>query len=341
MYGRELKNKENSIRKEVSNKFSVFMLIFVLSVVLFHSGLRYHYPFIEDLAAIANSYFFCVSAFFFYRGLTKQNIYERWKKRTLLLPYMLWNLTYMILNMKYIQMDIGNIIKGFTVNNYCQPSWYLLTLFIFISCSFFIKEAFKNIYSTVIVLIVGITLSYCGYVLFQKELVSIPIIGGYLIRMSEYLTPYLIGGIIGTWFDKRIGTSIIINILGGVSSVLIVIILFANVTPGIRWLLWVVFPIVLWNAIPEKIFELLGFLKYITEPAFFISMLHCYFLNIGVGVGVKYWALTDKKGALFSVIFSVIVCYAVYYLLKIFFPKILNIYTGNRMKSKKSVLNQT
>ena len=338
MYGRELKNKENSIRKEVSNKFSVFMLIFVLSVVLFHSGLRYHYPFIEDLAAIANSYFFCVSAFFFYRGLTKQNIYERWKKRilTLLFPYILWNFTYMIFYWKYIDLDIGNIIKGFTINNYCQPSWYLLTLFIFLSCSFFLKETFANRYSTVIVLVIGITLSYCGYILFQKELVSIPIIGGYLIRMSEYLTPYLIGGIIGTWFDKSLGTSMARNILGGVGIVLIVITLFANVIPGIRWFLWVVFPIVLWNAIPEKIFEILGFLKYITEPAFFISMLHCYFLNVGVSVGSKNFALAEKKGALFSVIFSVIICYVVYYLLKICLPKILNIFTGNRMNSRNN-----
>lgn len=329
-------NNQNVLEKEVSNKISFIMIVFIIIIVLFHSNFRYYYSFIEDLTAIANSYFFCVSSFFFYRSLNDKSSFALLKKRfiTLIIPYLLWNLTYTILYMETYDFTFEIIIRGFTVNPFCLPSWYLLTLFIFFLPAFFVKRALNKMYSTIILLSFGVSVSYCGYIIFQEELASIPVIGGYLIRMSEYFTPYLIGGIIGTWFKNHIYTNFRKNILGIIGSCLIIFLLLHNAAPGIRWLLWVIFPLSLWNSIPEKIFNYMGFLHWVTEPGFFINMVHCYFLYLWSNVIIKYFNFTDKRSTLLNVIFTLITSYVLYYLFKLFMPKVLHVFTGNRLQNK-------
>ena len=105
------------LSKEISKKLSLFMLGFIFIVVLFHSEFRYVYPFIEDLTAISTSYFFCISAFFFYRGLHSENTLARLKKRciTLLLPYILWNLIYIVLYLRIYKFSFEHIIRSITI----------------------------------------------------------------------------------------------------------------------------------------------------------------------------------------------------------------------------------
>lgn len=330
-------SKEPSVSKEVSRKFSFFMLGFIMIVVLYHSNFRYYYPFIEQLTAVSTSYFFCTSAFFFYKGLSNENFLTCLKKRykTLLFPYLLWNLIYLILGFGTNQFSLSNVLKGFTVNPYCIPSWYMLTLFIFMLLTPVIKHAFCNVYSTIIALSLGIAISYLGYIRFQIELAMVPIVGGYLIRMSEYITPYLIGGIIGTWFSQKIYVGWKKSIVGVImSSFIIIILLLFNIPAEIRWLLWVILPLALWESIPEKLFEHIRFLHIFTEPTFLINMLHCYLLFVWQSVTAKNEFITGKYLSALNVILTLFASYFLYYLFKFFMPKILQILTGNRIRKK-------
>lgn len=323
-----------ALSEEISGKFSFFMLGFILIVVLFHSDFRYYYPFIEQLTAVSTSYFFCVSAFFFYKGLSNENIATRLKKRcrTLLLPYLLWNLIYMLLFLEINNISFFNVIRGFTVSPRCTPSWYLLTLFIFLIPAPFIKRAFCKVYSTIILLSLGIVISYLGYIKFQQELAVVPVVGGYLIRMTEYFTPYLIGGIIGTWFDQKIYVSWKNCMVGVISSCAIIILLLSSISTEMRWLLWVILPLTLWESIPEKIFRYIGFLHLFTEPAFLINMMHCYFLFVWQSITMRNGFAAGKYLSALHVILTLLASYVLYYLLKLFMPKVLKILTGNRIR---------
>ncbi len=326
--------RTQTISDEVSRKFSFYMLGFIFIVVLFHSDFRFFYPFIEDLTAVSTSYFFCVSAFFFYRGLSEENMKARLKKRcvTLLLPYLLWNLVYMLLYIGKYSFSVSNIIRNFTVDPLCTPSWYLLTLFIFLLPAWLIKRAFTNSYSTVILLGAAIVISYLGYIRFQLPVAQIPILGGYLVRMAEYLVPYLLGGIIGTRFSEKINVGWKNCIVGVISSCVIIVLLKNNIPVEMRWILWMILPLILWEAVPEKIFSCLGFLHWFTEPAFLINMTHCYFLLIWQIILSNMGLSEGKTFAFFYVISALASSYILYYLLKLLVPKLLNILTGSRVK---------
>lgn len=326
---------KKAVSEEISMKLSCFMLGYIFIVILFHSDFRYFYSIIEDLTAVSTSYFFCVSAFFFYKDLTYGNIAVRLRKRciTLLLPYLLWNLIYMIFYFRIYRFTIYGIVSGLTVSPLCTPSWYLLTLFIFFIPAPLIKCAFNKSYSTVILLIFGILISYLGYIKFQQELAAVPFVGGYLIRMAEYLTPYLIGGVIGTYFSQRLSVNWKHSLVGLFCSCIIVF-CFKNIAlpAETRYLFWILFIIAAWESIPEKIFGYTKFLHIFTEPAFWINMIHCYFLFVFGIVTSKIEFITGKYLAALKVLLTLVTAYALYYLLALFMPKVLQILTGNRFR---------
>lgn len=323
-----------TLSTEVSQKFQFFKLGFILVVVLFHSDFRYYFPLIEDLTVISTSYFFCVSAYFFYKGLDDQNIGARLKKRcmTLLFPYLLWNMIYTILYLGIHNITFSSVIYGFTVTPLCMPSWYLLTLLIFLIPAPFIKRCFDKAYSTVVMLILGILISYLGYIRFQQELASIPVVGAYMVRMAVYFTPYLLGGIIGFWFDEKIYVSPKKCLFGRISSCVILFLLLCNIPTEIRYLLWVLFVFTLWKSVPEQIFGYTKFLTFFTEPALTINMVHCYFLFLFGTIMTKTGYITGKYLSALNVALTLIAAYVFYYLLKLLMPKTLNILTGNRIK---------
>lgn len=325
-------NDSKTLSNEISRKISFFMLGFIGVIVLFHSDFRYYFPFIEDLSVVATSYFFCVSGFFFYKGLDNKNFIIRLRKRciTLLLPYLLWNLIYMILHISISDYTFSNVIYGFTVNPFCIPSWYLLTLFIFLVPSLLIKHALKNKYTTVIVLLCGMIISYLGYNRFQCEFAAIPVIGGYLARMSMYFISFLFGGIIGTWFSQNISVNWKKSVFGIISSCVIILILQYDILVEMRWLLWAVLSLMLWESIPEKIFRPSRIVNVLMRPAFFINMSHCYFLFLWGTIITKIDFITNKVSLVLTVILTVFSCYAVYYLLEFFMPILLCYLTGKR-----------
>lgn len=326
-------SNQAALSKETSLKFSLFSLGFVFIVILFHSDFRYFYPFIEDLTAVSTSFFFCVSAFFFYNGLEKENIAARLKKRvvTLLLPYLLWNFIYLLLHIKFATLTIPYILRGFTVSPLCTPSWYLLTLFLFLLLSPIVMKALQKSGSTVFLLLAGMGISYLGYLRFQAELASVPVVGGYLIRMTEYVTPYLIGALIGYKFSKKLSVTWKHCVVGILCCGIILGLLLCDIPLELRFCLWVILPIALWEAIPEKIFKHLHFIRIFTGPAFWINMTHCYLLSVWANILVKVQLNMNIYGVAVQVALTVITAYILYFLLKLILPKVLQILTGNRI----------
>ena len=327
-------NNTEVLSKEISRKISFFNWGFILIIVLFHSELRYFYPLIEDFTAVSISYFFYISAFFFYRGLSSENNFIRLKKRcfSLLLPYFLWNFIYVLLYLRLYKFTFESLIRGFTVSPFCMPTWYFLTLFIFFLPSPFIKRALEKSHLTIIMLILGVTISYLGYIRFQQELALIPFFGGYLIRMAAYLIPYLLGAIIATRFENGISVKWKDCVIGIFGSCIIIFLLLCNISIEMRWILCFILPLALWEAVPENLFRVVKILNLITEPAFWVNMTHCYFLFVWGAITVNNGHITRKYLAILNIVITLMTSYALYYLLKLVMPKGLKILTGNRIK---------
>lgn len=254
-------DNRSTLNEEVSRKFTYLSWGSILIVVLFHSDLRYFSSVINDLAVVSTSYFFCISAFFFYRGANGRTMAVRLKKRciTLLLPYFLWNSIYMILILLMNGKDsfsLSNVIRGFTVTPLCIPSWYLLTLFIFLIPAPLIKRAFDKTYSTVVLLALSVLIAWLGYLRFPQELAAIPFVGEYLIRMTMYLFPHLIGAVTGVRFHEKIYVGRKNCILGITGSFALIFLLLCDIPGEIRWLSQILLMLSLWEAVPEKLFRM-------------------------------------------------------------------------------------
>jgi len=330
--------KKEPIAPEISLKFSVFSLLMTGIVVLYHSSFRYYYPSIEEIGPVSIFYFFCVSGFFFYRGLETDQIAGRIKKRvcSLLVPYFLWNVIYAFLNFvphgRLSDYSLKTFVAMFTVSPVCVPSWYLLTLFLFTLLSPVLSIAYRKKGTTAILLLLGVSLSLAGYVWFQGVLANVPFAGGYLIRMSQYLPAFLIGGALGTWLDESLRVDRK-KCCAGIFASAIILFILSRTDPAaeVRLLLLIVLPIALWEAVPERLFQNLEAVRFITEPVFFLTMTHYGLIGfwenvlttLQPGWKVKVWNACVVAAAVCS-------AYLIYYLLKAAFPGLAGILTGSR-----------
>lgn len=327
---------KNKITPEISLKFSVYSLFMIYIVVLFHSIFRIYYPFIEQLTCISTSYFFGVSAFFFYRGLTKDNLPERLRKRvyTVLLPYFLWNFIYIVFMWRFIGHSPAAMLRLFTTGPLCNPSWYLLNLFLFFLFSPLIRVLFQTKYSAIISVCAGFLVTLAGYIWFQDVLFRIPLFGGYIIRMLQYFFPYLLGGAIGSHYSEKLSVGKIRSVIGIILSLIVLYSLFRLKMPSeMRLLLWAVCPVLFWEALPEAMFGKIGFLKIFAEPAFFINMSHCGLFVFWTWILGQMQDLTKLQAAGLVVI-TVGTAYILYYVMKYLLPDVLKVLTGNRNKKK-------
>ncbi|MBQ7765934.1 MAG: acyltransferase [Lachnospiraceae bacterium] len=320
------------IKNETSSKISLLSLFFTCIIVLYHSDLRYMYPFMSELTSIAISYFFYISAFFFYKDISNDNYKIRLKKRcfTLLLPYLLWNVIYLLLHIKNYEFTLHNLIYNFTIQPLCTPSWYLPTLFLFFLPAPLFYWCFKRKISTVILFAVSCIIAYLGYLHFQLQLYEIPYIGGYIIRMFQYYLPYLFGAFIGYHFSDKINVTFGKSIIGIASSCIMAILLLYNIPPILRWLFLMLLPVTIWEALPDKLFCSKKLIAYIAMPAFFINMAHCYLHSLWHITPLSGYFTSEKIYMFANIGLTLLTCYLLYYLLHWICPKFLGILTGNR-----------
>ena len=318
--------------ENISRKISFFMLVYVGIVVLFHSEFRYYYPVINDLTVAANAYFFCVSAFFFYRP-SKNDVKTKLKRRvsSLLLPYLLWNLIYLFLRFFQGPIFMFNVVQGFTVNPLCTPSWYLVTLFIMFLPAALLEKLLAKKSGAFVLIGVGAVISIFGGIVFAAGPASLPWVGGYIVRMFQYVLPYSIGAALGSNFDKKIAVGAK-NCISGILFTAAIIVLFTcNLSGGIKWFLCILLPLTLWEAVPEACFGVAyGFQKIITGPAFFLNMSHCLLLFLAGLFTSRITFLHGKYVELVRVGVVVVLSYVLFYLMKKLLPKVLYYLSGKR-----------
>ena len=319
------------MNEKISSKISLLGLMYVGIIVLFHSEFRYRYPVIDDLTTAANAFFFSVSAFFFY-GSSK-NVLSKLKKRclTLVLPFLLWNLIYLFVRLFQGKIYPYNILETFTINPLCMPSWYLLSLFIMLLPAFPITKLLAKQYGATVLIVIGALISFLGYAFFPVYILKIPFAGAYLVRICEYVLPYCIGAAIGSHHEKKITVGVKNVIAGLILTAVILVLLRMNLASFVIWMLRILLPFAIWEAVPESVFAKEGFIGLITGPAFFLNMSHLLLLYIADFLTLRLTLRNANFLELVRVFLACATSYILFYVMKKICPKVLKVLSGNRV----------
>ena len=151
---KEIEGRKISMEKRLSDKFRWFSLIMTFMIVCYHSAPHfillltsdrndkitiYIKNFYETFGSYALIFFFTTSAYFFYKSKLNTSIKLKKRIKTLLIPFVLWNILYMIF---FLVMDrsmiceggVFRIVLGFSLEPFDGPLWYIPALFLYFIC---------------------------------------------------------------------------------------------------------------------------------------------------------------------------------------------------------------
>lgn len=325
--------------ERISNKVKVYSLLFILIIFLYHCDARYFLHVSDELdvlGPVGLSFFFMSSGYFMYLGATKEKMKARSLKRikTLLVPYLFWNgifFVYFLVSDSYFRQQwYKTLISRLLFQPYNDVLWYLFTLFIFAllawPCYCLMKKK-----STSIVFLLLLTALIMVVCIFKAETVvyGIPY-GWWLVKIMPYLPMYFFGGFLALHLNKISVKSFKQSWPFIIASILVVILKLRY--DSILWLGWTLLflaPIVMWLAIPEKIFSMNRLINVFCEPSFFIYEFQL--MNFWIWEGVflnRIDNVATYEIAVFvaALIFSYVVFYGLYFIC----PPLLKIATGFR-----------
>lgn len=205
----------------ISNKIKYIYWFLTLGMVMYHARwldyfnieylnvidrklLTFYFRFAEHIGTVCMTFFFFMSAFWFYKGInSNKDILIKCKKRlkTLLIPFLLWTIIlglYKIANSE-ISLAFNKIFYYLFESPVAGPLWYILGLLILQFLSPILILFKKNKKLTTALFSIGIT-----YV-FLRNFNIIPHIFSFknwwwYNNLIHYLPAYLIGAYIGLYF---------------------------------------------------------------------------------------------------------------------------------------------
>lgn len=207
----------------ISNKIKYFYWFLTLGMVMYHARwidyfnvgyaniidrklLSFYLRFAEHIGTVCMTFFFFMSAFWFYKGLEGyKDILIKWKKRlrTLLIPFLLWTLIigiYKVCNSE-ITLAFNNIFYYLFESPIAGPLWYILGLLIlqFLSPLLIFFRKSKKI-TTILYLTIILYVMLRNYDI-VPHLLSFENWWWYN-NLIYYLPAYLIGAYIGLYFPN-------------------------------------------------------------------------------------------------------------------------------------------
>lgn len=155
------------------------------------------------LGQIAVPFFFISSAFWTYSKKRKLRSFFKNKFRSLVIPYLLWNLFYMVFFAAFSYVGLANfeiptnfysIIEGLVLYKYNYAFWFMFHLIIFTLFYPIINKIIEK-YNIAIMTLVCVFIVY-------TIIGNIPV-GIYVIK-SDALLYYLVGAILGRYYKQKL-----------------------------------------------------------------------------------------------------------------------------------------
>lgn len=324
---------------KISNKISFLSLIMIVGVIMYHSDLRYLSEYATILSMVIMPYFFAVSGFFAVRGLTRANCFERIKKRvkTLLIPYILWNLVqviyYLIGSGFSYRLSFKEAVNSLLFSPMCIPSWYLFSLFIIILFlplySFFFTSKTKG----TIGLVLSFIIAFAAYSWFVDDLVKLGTAGGFIVKTIQYSPAFTLGAYATLFDEKTLSVSTkraLITIPVAVCALLGLCLSFGK-SNEIFIFITNIYPLIFWEMHPESLFTNKKVTQKLTDPCMFLCMSHIMMCEIVKRIGCFP---NNIRFELIVLPVAVVITYALYYILQRYLPWVIGPLTGGRAVKK-------
>lgn len=326
------------ISTDAGRKIVFYDFVMAVEIVLFHMEIRYRYSIVEDFCYVALFFYFFMSGFMCFKNHHFEPRTTITKRiRTIIVPYVLWNLIAMMI-FGIIYVDIGfHSFKQFLIrmliDPFDLPTWYLLTLFLFVLLTPFIHSMFRRRITTVCMILIAVAVNCLGWIFFREMLTSEYIWGEYLVRMALYFPAFVLGCFCGVHLKRFVNTGGIISSILGICgfAVITMIMLFLSIDLWLKTILYFVWFICTWMMIPPKVFAGAEFLKPNTGFTFFLFATHIMIIPFSEMLINGSTLLHMTGRVILTIAFSVIA----YFLMKILLPSSLGVLTGNRAKSGK------
>ena len=161
-------------RKKLRKKLDRQSFLAALAVLYWHAGNHAHFGLSEDSLAFraeqgaiglmmwAVPFFFGVSAYWFFRDFSLDQLLGKWKRRikSLLIPYLLWNSLYYLYYAVFLRLGpvqrilmtapapltLAEALKGIFLHEYLGVMWYIKLLMVFVLLAPLFYYAFRHRY---------------------------------------------------------------------------------------------------------------------------------------------------------------------------------------------------
>lgn len=339
------------MNKTISQRITVINLIMTAIIVIYHSSFSpelidvtqnkyniYLNNAIGNLALLAMSCFFAMSAFLLFRNLTFENYVEKIKKRffSLFVPYLIWQIGEAILKSVVIgkrAKPIETFSKIFLLYKWPPngPLWYLYAIFLLAILSPLLLTMFKNKRFSSIMLIL---LSILAYYSLSIDIIKTGALDKTLIpNLLDCISAYLLGAYYGHFCSKKHKKDDF-NII--IAFVLVSLIL-NNITPFNGFLfhsILMIMPILLIYFMPVKLlFERTLNIKF----TFLVYAIHHEFIELFEGPVEKAILHFTKNAVLGNILYKMVFLLLVFFVARIAYeimkkiaPTMLSAITGGR-----------
>lgn len=315
-------------KEQISQCISALRLPLAIAVVMIHSQIS-GYSSAVFIHSLQNIIFLAVPCFFIISGYnfskSKKNYKDRIKNRlkTILLPYIIWNLIAYMVSMRYrgFYLPNWNILIANPIN---FPLWYLRDLFILCLLYPYISWLASKIKGILFILL--------AFFLCYEEFIF-PFIG---LRYNSILF-FGIGVLFNMYIDKD---KLFIPKLLEYSIYIITIILFVitvyyreyfNVDQY-RYIIYLIFGCAtIFLLLIKKISHLNQYYYQLGNLSFFIFASHTVLINGTIKYLFSKFQISAEIKIFLITIFTTLTCILLFYALKTLFPAILKVLNGGKI----------
>lgn len=290
-----------------SKKLSVMNFAMTIAIVVFHWKNFYMlnltapanetvgvtaYDILFVLSPVALRFFFFISAFLLYFGISdKADVRKKLKKRlySLGIPFLVWNV--LILGWKFAHALLTShalpsygpldYIMGFSFEPFCGPFWYILALLMLLPLAMLVVLIkHRRILTTVALAILAVSALILSLVFKNVD----GFFEGWFANLFDYVPAYCLGVWFALYCPRAVlfeSTSLLARVIAGVALVASVVVLnldfpYDTVLDQVTYL---AIPTALWILLPPSSFEKMK-VAYPLKISFFIYAMHATLIGL-------------------------------------------------------------
>ena len=285
------------MNERLSKKISIYNFIFTIGIVLYHcktfntlysaKPLAFFdaaYELYDLVGYICMGFFFMISAYLFYLGLTtEKSVYKKMQKRLLTLgvPFLAWNVIHLLWEIFYgvvkgnLRLGFWDFIWGFTFQPFDGPLWYMFALLLLMPIApvlYKLKDHSKVFLGVVIGLFICCNLG-------KLFMTSDDAVTQWAARFVGYLPIYFLGAYFGLCKSEFVSNEaysykLVAPIAAGLSLLIIAYFAFLKQEiPLLNNVLYFVLPITVWLSTYNAMYDKIS-IGYPLKITFFVYAMH-------------------------------------------------------------------